>query len=99
MAGKLRLSASIDAELLTAVEQATKRGAAPTVSAWINDAIRQKLAHDGRLAALGAFIADYEAEHGPITPADTEAAVREAKRRAISVRGLRAGEPRRKYRR
>lgn len=83
--------------MLTAAEEATRRGEASTLSAWINDAIRLKLEDDARLRALAAFIADYEAERGPITAADTEAAVREAKRRAISVRGLRAGESRRRY--
>lgn len=87
----------MDADLLTAAEEATRRGEASTLSAWINDAIRLKLEDDARLRALAAFIADYEAERGPITAADTEAAVREAKRRAISVRGLRAGESRRRY--
>jgi len=47
-----------------------------------------RLEDEARLRALAAFIADYEADHGPITAADTEAAVREAKRRAISVRPL-----------
>lgn len=94
---KRRLSASVDAELLAAAEEATGRGEAPTLSAWINDAIRLKLEDDARLRALSAFIADYEAERGPITAADTEAAMREAKRRATSVRGLRAGESRRRY--
>ena len=98
MSQKQRLSATIDAELLAAVEQATKRGGAPTISAWVNDAIRLKLDHDQRLRALGALIAEYEAEHGPITDRDREDALREAKRRAISVRGgLRAGEARKKY--
>lgn len=94
---KRRLSASVDTDLLTAAEEATARGEAPTLSAWINDAIRLKLEDDARLRALSAFIADYEREHGPITAADTEGAVREAKRRATSVRGLRAGESRRRY--
>ena len=98
MTQKHRLSATIDADLLAAAERATKRGDAPTISAWVNDAIRLKLEHDQRLQALGAFIAEYEAEHGPITDRDRENALREAKRRAISVRGgLRAGETRKRY--
>src|SRR4051812_41263923 len=98
MSGKRRLSATVDADLLDAAEQATNRGDAPTISAWVNDAIRLKLAHDGRLHALQAFISEYEAEHRPITDRDREDALREAKRRAISVRGgLRAGEARKRY--
>ncbi len=94
---KQRLSVSVDADLLAAAEQAAKRGEAPTLSAWVNDALRLKLEHDTRLRAGAAFLAEYEAEHGPITAADREAAAREAKRRAIPVRGLRAGEARRRY--
>jgi hypothetical protein len=94
---KRRLSASVDAELLNAAEAAAKRGDAPTLSAWITDAIQLKLENDSRLEALAAYFKEYEAEFGPITAADMEAAKREAKRRAISVRGLRAGESRRRY--
>jgi Arc/MetJ-type ribon-helix-helix transcriptional regulator len=94
---KQRLSVSVDADLLAAAGQATKRGEAKNLSAWVNDALRLKLDHETRLRAGAAFIAEYEAEHGPITAADRAAAVREAKRRAISVRGLRAGEARRRY--
>jgi len=98
MSQKRRLSATVDAELLAAAERATKRGAAATISAWVNDAIRLKLEQDERLQALAAFIAEYEAEHGAITKRDQENALREAKRRAISVRGgLRAGEARKRY--
>ncbi len=97
MSGKQRLSASIDANLIAAAEAAAARGEVATVSAWVNDAMRLKLEHDGRLRALADFIADHEAEHGEITAADMESAVREVKRRAVPVRGTRAGEPRRKY--
>ena len=95
---KRRLRASVDPALLIAAREATDRGEAPTLSAWINDAIRLKLElqQGARLRAMSAFIADYEAEHGPITAADVEEAVREAKRRAISVRGSRAGGARRR---
>jgi len=98
MTQKRRLSATVDAELLDAAEQATERGDAPTLSAWVNAAIRLKLEQDERLQALAAFVREYEAEHGTITKRDQEDALREAKRRAISVRGgLRAGEARKRY--
>ena len=97
MAKKARLSATVDDVLIRAAEEATKRGETSTVSAWVNEAMQLKLEHDRRLTALAAFISEYEAEHGAITARDREDAVREAKRRAISVRGLRAGEPRRRY--
>lgn len=96
---KRRLSASIDANLLDAAEQAVKQGEAATVSAWVNDAMRLKLEHDARLHALADYIADYESQLGEITDRDIADAVRESKRRAISTRGMRAGESRQRYRR
>lgn len=86
MKGKLRLSASVDAELLRAAEAAAKQGRAPTVSAWVNEALRLKLAHDRRLQALAAFIDGYEKEHGVITTEEIEAARRSARARALPVR-------------
>jgi hypothetical protein len=97
MHGKRRLSATVDANLLAAAEAAAKRGDVPNISAWVNDAMRLKLENDRRLIALAAFVADFEAEHGEITEEEMEWAAREARRRAIRVRGSRAAEPRRRY--
>ena len=96
MKGKRRLSASVDGELLAAAERSASL-ADVTLSAWVNEAIRMKLADDAKLKALAAAIADYEREFGGITDEDMEAAQRELQRRAVKVRGLRAGEARRRY--
>jgi hypothetical protein len=88
MKPKGRLSASVDSDLLKAAEAAAKRGDAPTVSAWVNDALRLKVAHDQRLRALADFIDRYEAEHGVITQEEIEHAVRTAAHRAIPARAL-----------
>lgn len=88
MKSKRRLSASVDADLLKAAEDAAKRGAVPTVSAWVNDALRMKLEHEARLRALAAFIDVFEAEHGPIGTDEIDRAVRNARHRAVSVRSL-----------
>jgi hypothetical protein len=87
MIGKQRLSASVDADLLAAAEAAAARGDARTISAWVNDALRLKLAHDRRLEALAAFIAAEESEHGEISDAEIAAARRAAAKRARVVRG------------
>lgn len=87
MTAKRRLSASVDAELLHAAEVAVSGGDADSVSAWVNDALRLKLAHDARLAALASFIGAYEAEHGEITGEDIRLAGRRASAAAIPVRG------------
>jgi len=93
---KERLSASVDADLLEAAEQAVERGDADTVSAWVNDALRLKLASERRQQALAAFIAEYEAEHGEVTAEEMRAATRRARTRAVTVREAGSGGPRRR---
>jgi hypothetical protein len=88
MKPKQRLSASVDADLVQAAEDAAKRGQVPTVSAWVNAALRLKLEHDRRLQALAAFIEEYETVHGEITPDEMEQAAREARHRAVPARAL-----------
>jgi hypothetical protein len=97
MSEKQRLSASVDADLVAAAELAASSGRVATVSAWVNAAMRLKVEHDARLEALAAFIAEYESEHGEITKREMDDAAREARRRATSVRGARAGESRKRY--
>lgn len=89
MTRKVRLSASLDAELVEAAQAAAARGQAPTVSAWVNDALRLKLEHDRRVQGLAAFIDAFEAAHGEITPAEIRHAARRASSRAVPVRGRR----------
>ena len=64
---KSRLSVTVDADLIAAVQAAVAAGAAESTSAWVSDALRLKLDHDRRLRGIGDFIAAYEAEHGEIT--------------------------------
>lgn len=86
MSLRQRLSASVDASLFAAAEDAVARGRAPTLSAWVNDALRLKLEHEQRLEALAAYIKAYEARHGEITPEEVAGAQRNARARAIIVR-------------
>jgi Arc/MetJ-type ribon-helix-helix transcriptional regulator len=88
MKPKQRLSASVDSDLIRAATNAARRGEVPTVSAWVNEALRLKLEHDERLRALDAFIEVYEAEHGVITREEMEAATRKMRSRAVPVRAL-----------
>ena len=87
MSGKERLSASVDAELVAAAQEAVAHGRAESVSAWVNDALRLKADHDRRLAALDEFLAAYEAAHGEITEQDMHDAARRARAGAVVVRG------------
>ncbi len=95
MSVKERLSASVDAELVAAAQQAVARGQAESVSAWVNEALRLKADQDRRLAALDDFLAAYEAEHGEITEQEMHDAARRARGRAVIVRDRPAGNRRR----
>jgi metal-responsive CopG/Arc/MetJ family transcriptional regulator len=86
MTTKRRLSASVDEDLIRAAEAAAARGEVSTVSAWVNEALRQKLDHERRLHALASFVATFEAEHGEISDAEMEHAARQARGRAVTVR-------------
>lgn len=87
MARKQRLSASVDADLIAAGQAAVAAGTSESLSAWVSEALRRQAEHDRRLAALGAVLADFEAEHGAISDAEIEDASRWARERAVVVRG------------
>lgn len=90
---KQRLSASVDADVIEAVEDAVARGRGSSFSAWVNEALRAKRAHDRRLDALATFVAAYEHEHGDITAEEIGLAARLARARATPVRGARPRTP------
>jgi Arc/MetJ-type ribon-helix-helix transcriptional regulator len=87
MSAKERLSASVDAGLVAVAQEAVAQGRADSVSAWVNEALRLKVAHDHRLRALDEFVAAFEAGHGEITEAEMSEAARRARGRAVVVRG------------
>ena len=91
MSIKQRLSASVDADLIAAAQQAVTSGRAESISAWVNDALKLKADHDRRLQALDDFLAAYEAEHGQITVDEMRDAARRVRERAVVVRGRPAG--------
>jgi Arc/MetJ-type ribon-helix-helix transcriptional regulator len=94
MSTKQRLSASVDAELVTVAQEAVASGQAENVSAWVNDALRLKADHDQRLRMVDEFLAAYEAEHGEITDEEIREAARGARGRAVVVRGKGTPRPR-----
>jgi Arc/MetJ-type ribon-helix-helix transcriptional regulator len=87
MSSKQRLSASVDAELLSHAHTAVAEGRAESVSAWVNHALQLKAEHDRRLRAIDDFLEAFEAEHGEITESDMREAARQARARAVVVRG------------
>jgi Arc/MetJ-type ribon-helix-helix transcriptional regulator len=88
---KQRLSATVDSDLIEAMEEAVSSGRAGSVSMWVNDALRQKLDQERRLAALAEFVESYETEHGEITAEDIRIAARRARANAVPVRGMGRG--------
>lgn len=98
MTMKQRLSASVDADLLRAAQAAVDDGRASSVSAWVNDALRLKADHDRRMQALDTFVAAYEAQHGAITDAEIDEAVRRSRGRAVVVRSTPGKKPARSRR-
>ncbi len=84
---KHRLTITVDPHLVDASHDAVAAGKADSVSAWISDAIEEKLLRDQRLEHLAAAIADFEAEHGEITAQEIEAQRRSDRERATVVRG------------
>jgi hypothetical protein len=87
VSAKERLSASVDADLVAVAQEAVAQGRADSVSAWVNEALRLKVAHDRRLRALDEFVAAFETEQGEITEAEMSEAARRARGRAVVVRG------------
>lgn len=63
-----RLTVTLPADLLDAVRQRAGRGG---VSSWMAQAAADRLSRE----QLGAAIADYEAEAGPLTPEDLAGAL------------------------
>lgn len=79
------MSASVDAELLEAGQQAVEAGEVESLSAWVNGALHRQVEHDRRLRALDEFIGAYEAEYGEITRDEMQDAARRAHRSAVMV--------------
>lgn len=98
MTYRQRLSATVEADVLSAAKRAVAEGRAGSLSAWVNEALKRQAEHDRRIKALGQFIRDYEAEHGAITDDEMRAARRHFRARAVAVRpgapGARRSGPR-----
>jgi Arc/MetJ-type ribon-helix-helix transcriptional regulator len=89
MKGKRRLSASVDADLLKAIEKLVRKGRAETLSAWVNAALKEALENEAKMQALDEFFADYEREHGAFTKEELDGVRHEIEKRAIKVRAAR----------
>ena len=84
---KVRLTVTIDPVLARAAVSAVVDGAAPSLSAWINDAIAERVEKARRLRSLREAIASYEEEFGAISTEEIERQERMDRAAARVVRG------------
>ena len=64
---KQRVTISVEVALLRRAQAAVQAGVCRSLSEWTGQAMTEQLAKDARLAAMDELIAEFEAEHGPIT--------------------------------
>ncbi|MFN0089633.1 MAG: hypothetical protein ACKVWR_05085 [Acidimicrobiales bacterium] len=83
------MTVTVDPELIDAGQKAVEAGLADSVSAWVSEAIEEKLRRDRKLALLAAAVADYEREFGEITTEEIAGQRREDHETATVVRGRR----------
>ena len=86
---KRRITVTVDPDLVEAGNRAVARGAADSLSAWVNTAMTERVRRDEQLARLKDAIADYEAEFGQITAEEMTAQRRRDLEHATVVRGRR----------
>jgi len=88
-AKKLRLTVTVDPELIQAGQQAVESGEADSVSGWVSAALEDKIRRDRKRRLLAAAISDFENEFGEITAEEIAAQQRLDRERATVVRGQR----------
>src|SRR4051812_28617727 len=64
---KVRLTVTVDAELLQAANAAVRAGRAESISGWVNEALQGLAAEDRRREAAAEVFAEYEAKYGEIS--------------------------------
>lgn len=67
MTGRTRISASIDSDVAREAQRVAATTPGSSFSAWVNDALAARLAHDEREVAWRTLLAEYEQRHGEIT--------------------------------
>jgi len=84
---KLRLTVTVDPELVEAGNRAVAAGQADSLSGWVSAALAERVHRDAKLAALASAVADYEAEFGEIISEEIAAQRRADRKSAVVVRG------------
>jgi hypothetical protein len=84
---KERLTVTVDPAFIAAGNDAVAEGRAESVSAWVNTALRERVAKERALAALAEAIAAYEGEFGEISTQEIADQARADRESAVVVRG------------
>ncbi len=84
---KVRLTVTVDPDLVDVGNSAVADGLAESMSAWVNTALAERVVKERRLAALAAAVAAFEAEFGVITEEEIAAQARLDRSTADVVRG------------
>jgi hypothetical protein len=87
---KERITVTLDRAIVEAGQAAVADGRADSMSGWVADALRERVEHERRLAALADAVAEYEAEHGAFTEEELAEQAREDRDAAAAVRARRA---------
>ena len=80
---------SVDVDVASAAAEAVAHGRAESVSAWVNEALIDRVAKERRLAALADAVAHFEAEHGEISTEELAVQSRADRDAAAAVRAPR----------
>ena len=89
---KVRITVSVEVDLLNHAQAAVQAGVCRSLSEWIGQAMAEQLAKDARQAALDELLAEFETEYGPIT--DEEIAEQRQRDRDASAALRQEGERR-----
>lgn len=87
---KERLTISVDRAILDAGAAAVAEGRADSMSAWVSEALAERVARERRLAAMADAIAAYEAEFGVITDEEIADLARRDRDAAAALRAKHA---------
>lgn len=88
---KQRITVTVDSDVAEAARAAVEAGDAGSVSAWVGEAIAERVARERRLQAAREAVAAYEAEFGPITEGEMSTAREVVEAQAVVVGGRRTG--------
>ena len=83
---KTRITVTVDPALLKEAIASVKKGAVSSLSAWVNEALSERVAAEKRLSELNDAVKAFEAKTSPITEVEMRAQIRKDRESAVVVR-------------